>query len=56
MDEPTTGLHPADIDRLLGIVDRLIAGGNTVVSHTGRYLKDGWPNLPFEPPAAPFVS
>ena len=31
MDEPTTGLHPADIDRLLTIVDRLIAGGNTVV-------------------------
>ena len=31
MDEPTTGLHPADIDRLLGIVDRLIEGGNTVV-------------------------
>ena len=31
MDEPTTGLHPADIDCLLGIVDRLIAGGNTVV-------------------------
>ena len=31
MDEPTTGLHPADIDRLLRILDRLIAGGNTVV-------------------------
>ena len=31
MDEPTTGLHRADIGRLLGIVDRLIAGGNTVV-------------------------
>ena len=31
MDEPTTGLHPADIDRLLTIVDRLIVGGNTVV-------------------------
>ncbi len=31
MDEPTTGLHPADIERLLGIVDRLLAGGNTVV-------------------------
>ena len=31
MDEPTTGLHPTDIDRLLAIVDRLIAGGNTVV-------------------------
>ena len=26
MEEPTTGLHPADIDRLLGIVDRLVAG------------------------------
>ena len=31
MDEPMTGFHPADIDRLLAIVDRLIAGGNTVV-------------------------
>ena len=31
MDEPTTGLHPADIDRLLAIVDRLLGGGNTVV-------------------------
>ena len=31
MDEPTTGLHPADIDRLLGIVDRLVTRGNTVV-------------------------
>ena len=31
MDEPTTGLHPADIDRLIAIVDRLIGGGNTVV-------------------------
>ena len=31
MDEPTTGLHPADIARLLAIVDRLLAGGNTVV-------------------------
>ena len=31
MDEPTTGLHAADIDRLLAIVDRFIAGGNTVV-------------------------
>ena len=31
MDEPTTGLHAADIDRLLGIIERLIAGDNTVV-------------------------
>ena len=31
MDEPTTGLHPADIDRLLAIIDRLIDAGNTVI-------------------------
>ena len=31
MDEPTTGLHPTDIDQLLAIIDLLIATGNTVV-------------------------
>ena len=31
MDEPTTGLHPADIGRLIGIIDRLVDSGNTVV-------------------------
>ena len=31
LDEPTTGLHPADMERLLSIFDRLVAGGNTVV-------------------------
>jgi excinuclease UvrABC ATPase subunit len=31
MDEPTTGLHLSDIDRLLTIMDRLVDGGNTVV-------------------------
>lgn len=31
MDEPTTGLHPADIRRLLGIIHRLVENGNTVV-------------------------
>ena len=31
MDEPTTGLHPTDIDRLIAIIDRLIAAGNSVV-------------------------
>jgi excinuclease UvrABC ATPase subunit len=30
-DEPTTGLHLSDIDRLLGLLDRLIARGTTVV-------------------------
>ncbi len=31
LDEPTTGLHPTDIDRLLAIIDRLVTGGNSVV-------------------------
>ncbi len=31
LDEPTTGLHFADIDRLLKVIHRLTDGGNTVV-------------------------
>ena len=31
LDEPTTGLHTADIHRLLDILQRLVAGGDTVV-------------------------
>ncbi|MEU1458178.1 excinuclease ABC subunit UvrA [Streptomyces avermitilis] len=31
MDEPTTGLHMSDTHRLLGIVDRLVDQGNTVI-------------------------
>ncbi|OLR95315.1 ATP-binding cassette domain-containing protein [Actinokineospora bangkokensis] len=31
MDEPTSGLHLSDIDRLVGIMDRLVAQQNTVV-------------------------
>lgn len=31
LDEPTTGLHMADVDRLIGILQRLCEGGNTVI-------------------------
>jgi excinuclease ABC subunit A len=31
LDEPTTGLHFADIQRLLEVLDRLVAAGNTIV-------------------------
>ncbi|MFO8062653.1 MAG: excinuclease ABC subunit UvrA [bacterium] len=31
LDEPTTGLHPYDIKMLLGVLDRLVRKGNTLV-------------------------
>lgn len=31
LDEPTTGLHTYDVEKLVGILDRLVAGGNSVV-------------------------
>jgi len=41
LDEPTTGLHPADIERLLGILDRLVDGGAglLVVEHNLDLLR-----------------
>ncbi len=31
LDEPTTGLHTHDVEKLIKILDRLVAGGNSVV-------------------------
>ncbi len=31
LDEPATGLHPADVQRIVDVFDALLAGGNTVI-------------------------
>lgn len=31
MDEPTTGLHPADIEKVVGILEEFVERGNTVI-------------------------
>ncbi len=40
LDEPTTGLHPSDVERLIAQLDGLVASGNTVlvVEHDMRVV------------------
>src|SRR5262249_20112844 len=56
LDEPTSGLHLADVEQLLGLLDRLVNSGKSVIviEHHQAVMAHARRNLDLRPPARPY--